>query len=143
MLLTYQLEGALQDLKDIIEMTQRDIDDIKAARAEEQFKRLPMKEEKIEAFEAKKAMIDHEIAKLMSAYPEKDLPELLDNEQHRHLEALKNELQKLKDINQKYARMVLAVSALYNDFLEKLVPTEMEGYTKVATKKATRLEVRV
>ncbi len=143
MLLTYQLEGALQDLKDIIDLTQRDIDDIKAAKAEEQFKRLPLKEEKIEAFESKKAMIDHEIAKLMSAYPDKDLPELLDKEQHQKLDSLKKELMRLKEINQKYARMVLAVSALYNDFLEKLVPTEMEGYAKVATTKATRLEVRV
>jgi len=58
MLLTYHLDGALQDLRDIIAITKEDIEDIKQANAEEQFARLPLKEEKIASFEAKKAMID-------------------------------------------------------------------------------------
>ena len=143
MLLTYHLDGALQDLRDIIAITQQDIDDIKQAKAEEQFARLPLKEEKIASFEAKKAMIDHEISKLMSANPNTDLPQLLDSEQHAKLDELKTELNNLKEINQKYARMVLTVSALYNDFLEKIVPTEMDGYEIVASKDPSLLEVRV
>ena len=143
MLLTYHLDGALQDLRDIIAITQQDIEDIKQANAEEQFTRLPLKEEKIASFEAKKAMIDHTISKLMSSNPDADLPELLDDEQHAKLNELKKELFNLKEINQKYARMVLTVSALYNDFLEKIVPTEMDGYEKVASKDPSLLEVRV
>lgn len=143
MLLSYHLDGALQDLRDIIGITQQDIDDIKEAKAEEQFARLPLKEEKIASFEAKKAMIDHEISKLMSANPTMDLPTLLNSEQHGKLEELKLELNNLKEINQKYARMVLAVSTLYNDFLEKIIPTEMEGYEKVASRDPSLLEIRV
>ncbi|SFV51485.1 FIG00469453: hypothetical protein [hydrothermal vent metagenome] len=143
MLLTYHLDGALQDLRDIIAITKQDIEDIKQANADEQFSRLPLKEEKIASFEAKKAMIDHEISKLMSSNPNRDLPNLLDDEQHVKLDELKKELHNLKEINQKYARMVLTVSALYNEFLEKIVPTEMNGYDKVASKNPSLLEIRV
>ncbi len=143
MLLTYHLDGALQDLRDIIEITKRDIEDIKEAKAESQFERLSLKEEKIESFEAKKALIDHEISKLMTSNPDKELPQLLDAQQHAKLDELKEELHNLKEINQKYARMVLAVSALYNEFLEQLVPTEMQGYEKVASKDPSLLEIRV
>jgi hypothetical protein len=38
----------------------------------------------------------------------------------------------------------LAVSSLFNDFLETLVPTEMDGYNKKAySKDPSILEVRV
>ena len=37
----------------------------------------------------------------------------------------------------------LIVSNLYNTFLERLVPTEMQGYNKVASKDSAILEVRV
>ena len=143
MLLTYHLDGALKDLEEIIQVTQLDIADIQEAKADEQFKRLALKEEKIASFEAKKAMIDHEISKLMTSHPNKELPDLLDEEQHTKLDELKKNLQILKEVNQKYARMVLAVSALYNDFLEQLVPTEMDGYERVASKDPSLLEVRV
>jgi len=142
MLLDNQLDNALKDLRDIIEITKADIEDIKQAKAESQFERLGLKEEKIESFEAKKAMIDHEISKLMSANPHVDLPNLLNETQHQKLAQLRQELENLKEINQKYARMVLTVSAVYNDFLEQLVPTEMDGYAKVASKRPSFLEVR-
>ena len=88
-------------------------------------------------------MIDHEISKLMTTQPEKDLPELLNQEQHKALDELKTELANLRDVNKKYAKFVLTVSNLYNSFLERLVPTEMQGYNKVASKHAAILEVRV
>ena len=144
MLLTYQLDGALKDLRDLILMTKDDIEDIKEAKHEHQFDRLSLKEELIQNFEAKKAMIDHEISKLMTSQPDKELSELLNQEQHQKLQELKNELTNLKEVNQKYARMVLAVSSLFNDFLETLVPTEMEGYNKKASSKdPSFLEIRV
>ncbi len=143
MLLTYHLDEALKDLADIIAMTQQDIADIKEAKADTQFERLPLKEEKIAAFESKKAMIDHEISKLMTQNPGTPLPDLLDNEQHIKLDELKTKLNTLKEINQKYARMVLAVSTLYNEFLEQIVPTEMNGYEKVAGRHPSLLEVRI
>lgn len=142
-MLSHHLEGALQDLRDLISITESDIADIKEAKNDQQFERLSLKEEKLKGFESKKAMIDHEISRLMTAQPDKDLPELLNQEQHKSLDELRIELANLRDVNKRYAKFVLSVSNLYNTFLERLVPTEMQGYNQVASKNAAILEVRV
>jgi len=142
-MLSYHLEGALSDLRDLIKITESDLEDIRIANNNPQFERLALKEEKLKSFESKKAMIDHEISSLMSASPDTDLPQLLSEEQHTYLDELKVELSNLREVNKKYAKLVLTVSNLYNTFLERLVPTEMQGYKKVASKDPSILEVRV
>ena len=142
-MLSHHLEGALSDLRDLINITELDIADIKEAKNDQQFERLSLKEEKLKSFESKKAMIDHEISILMTEQPDKDLPQLLNQEQHDALDNLKIELSNLRDVNKRYAKFVLSVSNLYNTFLERLVPTEMQGYNKVASKNPSILEVRV
>ncbi len=141
-MLSHHLQGALADLRDLIQITESDISDIKEAKNDPQFDRLSLKEEKLKSFETKKAMIDHEISSLMSKNPDMDLPELLSENQHNQLDELKIELNKLRDVNKHYARLVLVVSNLYNNFLERIVPTEMQGYNKVASKNSTILQVR-
>ena len=142
-MLSHHLKSALEDLKDLIKITKSDMEDIKEAKHDPQFDRLSLKDEKIKSFEQKKAMIDYEISSLMSASPDKDLPELLNEKQHQALDELKIELSNLREINKRYAKLVLSVSSLYNTFLERLVPTEMQGYNKVASKDPSILEVRV
>jgi len=142
-MLTYHLQNALNDLRDLIAMTESDIEDIKMAQHDPQFERITLKDEKLKSFEAKKAMIDHTISSMMQENPQVSLPDLLTPEQHTLLADLREELTHLKEVNQKYAKMVLVVSNLYNNFLERLVPTEMQGYKKVASKNASILEVRV
>jgi hypothetical protein len=142
-MLSHHLQGALSDLRDLIKITESDIADIKEAKNDPQFDRLSLKEEKLKSFETKKAMIDHEISSLMTQNPDLDLPELISKEQHLQLDDLKVELNNLRDVNKHYARLVLVVSNLYNTFLERVVPTEMQGYNKVASKNPSILEVRV
>ena len=142
-MLSQHLQNALNDLRDIINITKSDIEDIKIAEHDTQFERLSIKEEKLKSFEAKKAIIDHEISSLMSANPDRDLPNLLNAEQHALLDEFKVELNNLREVNKHYAKLVLIVSNLYNTFLERLVPTEMQGYDKVASKNPSILEVRV
>ena len=142
-MLSHHLQSALGDLKDLIRLTESDIEDIKMAKNDPQFDRLSLKEEKIKSFESKKAMIDYEISSLMSEHPDKDLPNLLSQEQHTALDELKADLSTLRDVNKRYAKLVLVVSNLYNTFLERIVPTEMQGYNKVASKKPSFLEIRV
>jgi len=66
-MLSYHLESALCDLRDLIKITESDVEDIKEAKNDPQFDRLKLKEEKLKSFESKKAMIDHEISALMSS----------------------------------------------------------------------------
>lgn len=141
-MLYHHLKSAIRDLKDLISITQTDIEDIKKAKQTPQFDRLGLKDEKIKSFESKKAMIDHEISKLMSKNPQSDLTTLLDDEQHAALDQMREELSNLRKINQQYAKMVLAVSSFYNSLLERIVPTEMNGYQRVASKNPSFLEVR-
>ncbi len=142
-MLSHHLQSALKDLRDLIAISQKDIDDIQEAAHDNQFERLSIKEEYLKSFESKKAMIDHEISKKMSANPEKGLSELLNEIEHKELENLKFELSTLRDINQRYAKMVLSVGSFYNSLLEQVVPTEMQGYKKVASSDSTFLKVRV
>ncbi len=142
-MLSHHLQSALSDLKDLIKITQSDIADIKEAKNNPQFERLSLKEDKLKSFEQKKAMIDHEISTLMTTNPDKELPKLINEEQHTLLDELKTELSNLREVNKHYAKLVLTVSNLYNTFLERLIPTEMQGYTKVASKDPSILEVRV
>lgn len=141
-MLSYQLQSAIKDLDTLISLSREDIEDIREAKHNPQFERLSIKEEKIKSFEHKKAMIDHEISKLMTANPAKPLSELLDSEQHQQLGDLKAHLSTLREVNQHYAKMVLSVGAFYNTLLERIVPTHMQGYQKVASGEASLLEVR-
>ncbi len=142
-MLSHHLQSALADLRDLIKITESDIEDIKLAQNDAQFERLSLKEDKLKSFEQKKAMIDYEISTLMTTHPQAELPDLLNKEQHNLLDDLKVELNNLREVNKKYAKFVLLVSNVYNNFLEKLVPTEMQGYNKVASKDPSILEVRV
>jgi len=142
-MLTHHLQNTLADLDDLILITQSDIDDIKVAQHDPQFDRLSIKEEKIKGFEAKKAMIDYEISSLITNNPNVELSQLLNEEQHQLLEELKDKLSALHAVNREYAKLVVVVSNLYNTFLERLVPTEMDGYNKVASKDSSILQIRV
>ncbi len=141
-MLSYQLQSAIKDLESLILLSREDIADIKEANHNPQFDRLAIKEEKIKNFEHKKAMIDREISKLMTQHPARPLSELLDNEQHQQLDSLKEHLSQLREVNQQYAKMVLSVGSFYNTLLERVVPTQMEGYQKIASAESSFLEVR-
>jgi len=53
-MLSHHLQNALNDLRDIIKITESDMEDIKVAKHDAQFQRLSLKEEKLKSFEAKK-----------------------------------------------------------------------------------------
>jgi hypothetical protein len=96
----------------------------------------------LNSFENKKAMIDHEISKLMTGNPDLSLDQLLNEDENQELQSLKASLAALREVNKKYAKMVLSVSSFYNTLLERLVPTEMNGYAKSTSKDASFLEIR-
>jgi hypothetical protein len=58
------------------------------------------------------------------------------------LDQFKEKLFELKELNKNYARQVLSVGEFYNSLLEELIPTEMDGYNKVASS-ASSLKVVV
>ncbi len=141
-MLSYHLESAVNDLDQLVKMSEEDIEDIKLANHENQFERRKIKEDMIHSFENKKAMIDYEISKLMTQNPNTSLDQLLDEKENSYLQKLKLSLASLRAVNTKYAKMVLSVSSFYNTLLERLVPTEMHGYQKSTSKSASFLKIR-
>lgn len=141
-MLSYHLKGAVSDLQKLVKISEQDIEDIKFANHAPQFERRKIKEDMLNSFENKKAMIDHEISKLMTGNPNLSLDKLLDADENSDLQSLKLALAALRDVNKKYAKMVLSVSSFYNTLLERLVPTEMNGYTKSTSRDASFLEIR-
>lgn len=141
-MLSHYLDKALTDLDQLINLTQTDIEDIKLAKHELIFNRSKIKEELISSFQNRKAMIDNEISKLMQSSPDRGIENLLSTEDQSKLESLKEKLFELKSYNKRYAKLVLTVSEFYNSLLERMVPTEMHGYEKVASKHRSLLEVR-
>jgi hypothetical protein len=141
-MLSYHLKSAVSDLEQLVKISEQDIEDIKLANHENQIERRKIKEDMIKSFENKKAMIDHEISKLMTQNPNVSLDKLLNDDENEYLKKLKISLASLRDVNKKYAKMVLAVSSFYNKMLERLVPTEMNGYTQMTSRNASFLEIR-
>ncbi|MBE0499637.1 MAG: hypothetical protein IBX43_10460 [Campylobacterales bacterium] len=141
-MLSYHLKSAVSDLEQLVKISEQDIEDIKLANHEYQFERRKIKGDMISSFENKKAMIDHEISKLMTQNPNVSLDKLLNDDENEYLKKLKISLVALRDVNKKYAKMVLSVSSFYNKLLERLVPTEMNGYTRMTSKNRSFLEIR-
>jgi len=136
------LENAVGDLKKLIQLTTDDIGDIKKADHLAIFERVSKKEQLITTFEAKKKMIDENITKKASQNKGVSLEDILDNIEKGYLEDLKFQLLELKKINRRYARLVVSVGTFYSSLLEKIVPTEMDGYETVIKQSASFLEIK-
>ncbi len=55
---------------------------------------------------------------------------------------MKKTLLELKEINRRYARLVVSLGTFYSSLLEKIVPTEMDGYETVIQQSASFLEIK-
>jgi predicted aspartyl protease len=141
MMLSHYLHNAIADLKRLIAVTREDIDAIKQANHSTVSEHSKEKAEILTTFENKKTLIDNEIVKLVSSNPDKELVDLLSEEQHQLLDDLKDNLETLRTENKRYAKMVLVVSEFYNSLLGKILPTEMDGYSRVNVNKSSYLQV--
>ena len=127
MLHTY-INGAIADLKALIELTQLDNADIQIANHEAIFERLDQKNTLVKAFEDKKSLIQQEMLILCNKNPHKSLQDLFDEETNNLLDIMRDTLSELKTINSNYARSVFAVSEFYNSLIQRVIPHENDGY---------------
>ena len=136
------LESAVEDLTQLIQLTEDDIVDIKKGDHSSLFERVSKKERLIGTYEAKKKRIDENITKKASQNSGISLDKILDDIEKGYLEDLKSRLLILKKINRRYARLVVSVGTFYSSLLEKIVPTEMDGYETVIKQSASFLEIK-
>ncbi len=141
-MLSHYLTISIEDIENLIELTSKDILDIKEAKHDDIFKRTKIKSDLVKSFENKKSMLDNELIKLVKSSDNKPLEEILDNSQQQMLEDMKDRLLTLKQKNKEYARFVVTVSEFYNNLLDSVFPRDMDGYQKVNHKPASLLKVR-
>lgn len=141
-MLSHYLKTSIEDIENLIELTSKDILDIKEAKHEAVFKRTKIKNDLVKSFENKKYMLDNELIKLVKSSGNKPLEEVLDDSQREMLESMKDKLFALKQKNKEYARFVVTVSEFYNSLLDSVFPRDMEGYQRLNHKPASLLKVR-
>ena len=133
------LQGALEDIKALITITEQDIADIKVANNDAIFARIPQKEELTASFIRKKEAYAKEVEeRLRTEFPNATLQDLTYEDKQRLLgegageytTALHDNLNLLKELNLRFGKMSLAVAEFYNSLLSKIVPVENSGYKK-------------
>lgn len=141
-MLSHYLQSSIDDIDNLIELTQKDIQDIKAAKHESIFKRTKIKNDLIKSFENKKSMLDNELMKLVKNSDNKSLESILETSQKEMLNTMKDRLSTLKIKNKEYARFVVSVSEFYHSLLDSIFPRDKDGYKSVNHKPASLLKLR-
>ncbi|MBV5278082.1 MAG: hypothetical protein J0647_03415 [Campylobacteraceae bacterium] len=141
-MLLHYLNNAITDIENLIDLTKKDIEDIKVAKHSEIFERGRIKNDLIQSFENKKSLLDNELMKLMKENGQKPLEELLETQQKELLTLMKMRLSELKVSNKEYAKYVITISQFYNSLLDSIFPRDMEGYKMAQHKPASILKIR-
>jgi predicted DNA-binding protein YlxM (UPF0122 family) len=136
------LQNALDDLHQLISITEQDITDISEANHIPIFERIEQKDRLVQTFETKKKLIDQQINRAVQNNPSKQMEQILDDIERAYLTQLRESLLQLKEVNRRYARLVVSVGTFYSSLLEKIIPTEMDGYETVVKQSASFLEIK-
>lgn len=115
-MLKQRLDEVNAILTKLIELTQKDIENIKIAKHDTVASSVEEKNKLIAEFSAAKKRLDSALVELNNSST-KGLSELLDEEDKQKLDLLKKNLQTLHTTNKEYAKFVLIVK----DFLDGLV----------------------
>lgn len=135
------LSNATEDLKSLISITTLDMQDIKKANHEAIFARLESKNNLIDSFKNNKNLADNEMKKLIQAYPNKKIEELLDEKAMIIIDEMRTNLNELRTINKHYARSVIAVGEFYSSLVNAIIPSHNVGYGKGAMAKVDFMSV--
>lgn len=141
-MLLHYLSSSINDVENLIELTKKDIKDIKEANHELVFERTKIKNDLVKSFENKKSLLDNELIKLVGDKKDSKLEDILGEKEKDLLEKMKIKLSELKETNKQYAKFVVIISEFYNTLLDRIFPCEMEGYHKTHHKPASILKVR-
>jgi hypothetical protein len=141
-MLLHYLTSSISDIENLIELTKKDIEDIKEANHELVFERTKIKSDLIKSFENKKSLLDNELIKLVEENKDLKLEDILDTNEKNLFNDMKTRLAELKEVNKRYAKFVVIISEFYNTLLDKIFPCEMDGYHKTHHKPASILKVR-
>ena len=132
-MLQAHLTKAIQVLQDLISLTKQDIDSMGATPKQNIFDHADVKQRLLSKFDSLKSGIDLEVSRLLSAQ-NVELKDLLGEQEKRLLQSLEDKMHSLKTLNKEYMKQVISVGSFYFRLLDKVIPQEMNGYKRVASK---------
>ena len=114
-------------LDNLIEITQKDIEDIKEANHEPLFQRNTQKEELIEKFSELKSQIDSILVSRSESGL--DIKDLISPEEDKLLDEFRTKLKEFYDIHKRFAKMAFSVTHFYNNLMNRINDYEPDiGY---------------
>lgn len=140
-MIPHYLNSVVKNIDDLIRLTKDDIEDIKNAKNESIYNRTKIKDEIIAIFENNKALLDNELVKLIENAQEKELSDILSEEEKQTLDLLKLRLKELQKLNKEYAKFVVVVNEFYSSLFDRIFPTEMDDYKKINPRSFSLLKV--
>ncbi len=133
MIKTY-IKNAINDIKTLIDLTKKDIEDAKMAYHENIAKRVDQKNHLTISFETNKSLLNEELSKLPNL-------EELTSEDKKLLEELKESLKTLKEQNRIYAKFVIKLNDFYTSLFDEMFSLDRQGYNITSAKPAKILKV--
>lgn len=129
MLRTY-LDKANEILSELINLTKEDIENIRAAKHDGVAASVDKKAKLMSEFAKAKADLDKALIELNSS-SQKDLSELLSDEDKEKLELLKENLASLHGSNKEYAKLVLILKNFYDRMIKVMFKSDVSDTGKV------------
>lgn len=115
------LTQAIEILKELTAVTQKDMDNIKVANHSELDDHTKLKDKLLSDFEKTKKSLDEELVNLAKSNPQTDLSSLLNQNIKDKLSELRTALNDLRSINKKYAKSVFLVKDFYDSVLNEIL----------------------
>ena len=114
-------------LDNLIEITKKDIADIKKAHHESLFERNEQKEQLVEQFTNLKSQIDSILVQRNQSGIE--LENMFNDEESKLLDDFRNKLQEFYTIHKKFSKMALTITNFYRNLVHKVTGSEIDiGY---------------
>lgn len=115
------LNDAISILRQIIDLTNTDIANIKVAKHNDVGSHSELKTKLLANFEKTKKDLDNELLKLAQANPGTNLSSLLSQESKDNLATLRNTLIELKKVNFEYAKNVVVIKEFFDSLVGKML----------------------
>ena len=115
------LNDAISILRQIIDLTNTDIANIKVAKHNDVGPHSELKTKLLANFEKTKKDLDNELLKLAQANPGTNLSSLLSQESKDNLATLRSTLIELKKVNFEYAKNVVVIKEFFDSLVGKML----------------------
>lgn len=137
------IDYAISLLNQLLEVTNKDIENIKNAKHDQVDDSVKLKNDLIKKFEATKISIDNDLFAMLNAKEGADLASILDDDDKNKLNEFKNLLKLLQEKNRQYAKYVALIKEYFTSLTKEMFGENFEIYGKSKQTFNSNLRLRV